>query len=217
MQDEGPSAGRCASFVCLGGCNLSCGWCDTPYSWEGRRFNLRAELARTPVQQLADRALAGDPELVVISGGEPLLHQARPAWTALLVMLCAAGSRSRPQSDEQQGCRYPEHGVGGQDAHAQGCDAHQRERCEQSGAPATPITDPAEDGRAQWSRQETDGEGREAHEGPEPGVAGLEEDLAEHERRSRSVDGEVVHLQRGAPHRRGGRPKALTGNPTRRR
>ncbi|OXM69851.1 radical SAM protein [Amycolatopsis vastitatis] len=92
MQGEGPSAGRRASFVRLGGCNLACGWCDTPYTWDGNRFDLRAELARQPVEAIVDRALAGSPELVVISGGEPLLHQLQPAWTRMLTMLRAAGA-----------------------------------------------------------------------------------------------------------------------------
>ncbi|WP_344419588.1 7-carboxy-7-deazaguanine synthase QueE [Amycolatopsis minnesotensis] len=84
IQGEGPSAGRRASFIRLGACNLSCSWCDTPYTWDGSRFDLRTELARMPVQDIVDRALVGDPGLVVISGGEPLLHQHQPAWTELL-------------------------------------------------------------------------------------------------------------------------------------
>ncbi len=92
VQGEGPSAGRRANFVRLGGCNLSCGWCDTPYTWDGSRFDLRAELARRPVQDIVDRALAGNPSLVVISGGEPLLHQHQPGWTRMLRDLRHAGT-----------------------------------------------------------------------------------------------------------------------------
>jgi 7-carboxy-7-deazaguanine synthase len=90
VQGEGPSTGRIASFIRLGGCNLSCSWCDTPYTWDSTRFDLRAELRREHVQAIAERALAGGPGLVVISGGEPMLQQRQPGWTALLDLLAAA-------------------------------------------------------------------------------------------------------------------------------
>ncbi|MDN3056863.1 radical SAM protein [Streptomyces sp. SRF1] len=92
VQGEGPSCGRRAAFIRLGGCNLACTWCDTPYTWDARRFDLRAELTRTPVTDLAARALEGAPGLVVITGGEPLLHQHQPGWTALLHLLTAGGA-----------------------------------------------------------------------------------------------------------------------------
>lgn len=91
VQGEGPSCGRRASFIRLGGCNLSCSWCDTPETWDGQRFNLRQTLTRTPVEEIVARALVGAPPLVVITGGEPLLHQKQRAWDDLLVRLDAAG------------------------------------------------------------------------------------------------------------------------------
>lgn len=91
IQGEGPSTGRRASFIRLGGCNLSCSWCDTPYTWDASRYDLRAELRREPVDAIAERALVGAAGLVVISGGEPLLHQNQPGWTRLLDLLTAAG------------------------------------------------------------------------------------------------------------------------------
>jgi organic radical activating enzyme len=90
VQGEGPSCGRRASFIRLGACNLHCTWCDTPYTWDASRFDLRQELTRRPVTEIARRALVGDPGLVVITGGEPLLHQNRPGWTALLDELTKA-------------------------------------------------------------------------------------------------------------------------------
>ncbi|WP_328427892.1 7-carboxy-7-deazaguanine synthase QueE [Streptomyces sp. NBC_00443] len=91
VQGEGPSCGRRCSFIRLGGCNLACKWCDTPETWDGRRFDLRQTLTRTPVEEIVARALVGAPGLVVITGGEPLLHQRQRAWDDLLVRLAAAG------------------------------------------------------------------------------------------------------------------------------
>lgn len=91
MQGEGPSLGRRAGFVRLGGCNLHCTWCDTPYTWNAQRFDLRAELNRTTVAEIVHRVLRGKPGLVVITGGEPLLHQRQPGWASLLRTLAAAG------------------------------------------------------------------------------------------------------------------------------
>lgn len=70
-QGEGPSAGRPATFVRLMGCNLTCSWCDTPYTWDATRFDLRKEGVRTDVRDVAQMCL--DP-LLVITGGEPLLQ-----------------------------------------------------------------------------------------------------------------------------------------------
>ncbi|MGW3971186.1 7-carboxy-7-deazaguanine synthase QueE [Streptomyces ardesiacus] len=91
VQGEGPSCGRRCSFVRLGGCNLTCSWCDTPETWDAGRFDLRQTLTRTPVAEMVTRALQGDPGMVVITGGEPLLHQRKDGWHSLLGALILAG------------------------------------------------------------------------------------------------------------------------------
>src|SRR5690606_17108863 len=92
VQGEGPSCGRRSSFIRLGGCNLACEWCDTPETWDARRFDLRQTLTRRPVPEIVARALQGDPDLVVITGGEPLLHQRQKGWRALIGALTLAGA-----------------------------------------------------------------------------------------------------------------------------
>jgi organic radical activating enzyme len=84
IQGEGPSTGNRALFIRLGGCNLSCSWCDTPYTWDAKRFDLRAELTRRPVGEIMAAVRRADVRLVVITGGEPLLHQHQSGWPALL-------------------------------------------------------------------------------------------------------------------------------------
>lgn len=93
VQGEGPSAGTPASFVRTGGCNLGCSFCDTPYTWDGRRHDLRAELRRVPVADVVADVLAHDTPLIVITGGEPLLHQGQPGWDRLLNALAYHGRR----------------------------------------------------------------------------------------------------------------------------
>jgi len=104
IQGEGPSCGRLAGFIRLGGCNLGCSWCDAAYTWDAGRFDLRAEMTRQPVEQVAERALQGDPGLVVITGGEPLLHQWQPGWRALFGRLLAAGAEVEVETN---GTRVP--------------------------------------------------------------------------------------------------------------
>ncbi|MGW7696241.1 7-carboxy-7-deazaguanine synthase QueE [Streptomyces asiaticus] len=76
--------GRRCAFLRLGGCNLSCRWCDTPYTWDwqgasdaGIKYNPKVELHRRSVTSVARELLDFEVDLVVISGGEPLSQQAR--------------------------------------------------------------------------------------------------------------------------------------------
>jgi organic radical activating enzyme len=71
----------------MGGCNLSCTWCDSAFTWDSSRYDLSRELAYWPVPELAAQALACRPGVVVISGGEPLLQQGSAAWAVLLEAL----------------------------------------------------------------------------------------------------------------------------------
>lgn len=89
LQGEGPHAGRLVQFIRLGGCNLSCTWCDTPYTWDSTRFKLSVENPPTEVSDVLSRVVAG--RTTVVSGGEPLIHQDRPAWDELLSGLAQRG------------------------------------------------------------------------------------------------------------------------------
>lgn len=82
IQGEGPAAGRAASFLRFMGCNLSCAWCDTPYTWDGTRHDLRAERTDMTVREILRRLPRAG--VVVLTGGEPLLQQGRAGWRPLL-------------------------------------------------------------------------------------------------------------------------------------
>ena len=75
LQGEGPSAGQRAGFVRLGRCSLNCSWCDTPYSWDWKRFDPAVELHELAVPDVAASIRAMDVPMVVVTGGEPLLQQ----------------------------------------------------------------------------------------------------------------------------------------------
>src|SRR5690606_23600704 len=77
VQGEGPSLGRRAAFVRLMRCNLSCTACDTPFTWDTSRYDLGAHTTTMTVAELTSWALAQPVDLLVITGGEPLIQQRR--------------------------------------------------------------------------------------------------------------------------------------------
>jgi organic radical activating enzyme len=89
LQGEGPYAGQAVQFLRTGGCNLSCSWCDTPYTWDGSRFNLREEITPKSASAIVSDLVPNIP--LVISGGEPLMHQDKAAFRYILEMAGSAG------------------------------------------------------------------------------------------------------------------------------
>jgi len=76
VQAEGYWAGTPAIFVRLSGCNLSCPWCDTDHS---KGVNM------TPDEIMDQIEIAGGREVrrIVITGGEPTIHDLWPLLRAL--------------------------------------------------------------------------------------------------------------------------------------
>lgn len=77
LQGEGMHSGRAAYFVRLGGCDVGCVWCDVKDSWDV------AAHPHMSVQEIVAQASAHPGRLVVITGGEPAMHDLRPLCDAL--------------------------------------------------------------------------------------------------------------------------------------
>jgi 7-carboxy-7-deazaguanine synthase len=77
VQGEGYWMGVNAYFIRLGGCDVHCTWCDTKESWNASRHPVRSPEA------LAGEAKAVNPAIVIITGGEPLMHDLKPLTSAI--------------------------------------------------------------------------------------------------------------------------------------
>jgi 7-carboxy-7-deazaguanine synthase len=78
LQGEGFHQGRAAYFIRLGGCDVGCVWCDVKDSWDASLHPLLSiqQIVREAHQQVGHEVQShdGDPAIVVITGGEPLMH-----------------------------------------------------------------------------------------------------------------------------------------------
>ncbi len=87
IQGEGPSLGTPSMFLRLGICNLRCTWCDTKYTWDFTpgHYDPKVELHRMSdkailkeLRALSDqeqlRAASDETNMLVVTGGEPLLQ-----------------------------------------------------------------------------------------------------------------------------------------------
>jgi organic radical activating enzyme len=96
LQGEGVSTGAPAAFVRLGNCNLSCSYCDTPYTWDESRYDLGRELAPVDMAELAEWIAEEAPGRLIVTGGEPLLqHKLIGALLQEVDSLCSSKKRAR--------------------------------------------------------------------------------------------------------------------------
>jgi len=84
LQGEGFHQGKAAYFIRLGGCDVGCVWCDVKDSWDAEKHpKLKVESLKLKVKETPA-------EIVVITGGEPLMHD----LTELTKELQAAGLKT---------------------------------------------------------------------------------------------------------------------------
>src|ERR1700681_4402165 len=78
IQGEGSLVGVPSVFIRTSGCNLRCGWCDTPYtSWQ-------PEGADLTLDQILHTVNTHPARHVVVTGGEPMIAPDIVALTARL-------------------------------------------------------------------------------------------------------------------------------------
>jgi 7-carboxy-7-deazaguanine synthase len=81
LQGEGFHQGRAAYFVRLGGCDVGCVWCDVKDSWDA---NAHPKMTVDEiVSTIKNNTPADKKGLVVITGGEPLMHDLTQLTAAL--------------------------------------------------------------------------------------------------------------------------------------
>lgn len=73
LQGEGFHAGKAAYFIRLGGCDVGCHWCDVKESWDA------AKHPKLSTNEIVEKVLTASTNntikpIIVITGGEPLLH-----------------------------------------------------------------------------------------------------------------------------------------------
>ena len=77
LQGEGFHQGRAAYFIRLGGCDVGCVWCDVKDSWDAEKH------PKIEITHLVAEVKKTSTELVVITGGEPLMHNLDELTAAL--------------------------------------------------------------------------------------------------------------------------------------
>ncbi|GAB2825407.1 7-carboxy-7-deazaguanine synthase QueE [Ferruginibacter profundus] len=77
LQGEGFHQGRAAYFIRLGGCDVGCVWCDVKDSWDATKH------PKCNIDYLVSTACQSGTTLVVITGGEPLMHNLDALTAAL--------------------------------------------------------------------------------------------------------------------------------------
>jgi organic radical activating enzyme len=81
FQGEGAHAGRAAYFIRTFGCPVHCPWCDSAGTWHPDYIPEKIE--RFSERELAEEVAKTKAEFVVVTGGEPAIHDLKPLVDAL--------------------------------------------------------------------------------------------------------------------------------------
>jgi 7-carboxy-7-deazaguanine synthase len=98
IQGEGLEQGIPCHFIRLGGCDFKCDWCDTPHAVLPQAVKHLPRMATDEILDAVD-GLTGNPDWVVLSGGNPALHD-------LGDLVRGLQRRGKRVAVETQGTRY---------------------------------------------------------------------------------------------------------------
>ena len=77
IQGEGFHTGKPAYFIRLAGCDVNCHWCDVKESWD------ISEDQYLSIDEIISNVIKYSAETVIITGGEPLMHNLSELTDAL--------------------------------------------------------------------------------------------------------------------------------------
>ncbi len=93
LQGEGFHQGKAAYFIRLGGCDVECFWCDVKESWDESKHPLLSveEIVHEALRYTSPTEVPITPTaigrmrvaIIVVTGGEPLMHNLEALTTAL--------------------------------------------------------------------------------------------------------------------------------------
>lgn len=77
VQGEGVYTGVPSFFIRLAGCDVGCVWCDVKESWDKEKHPL------VSLNTLVEAAVGSGVKVVIVTGGEPTLHDLAPLTEAM--------------------------------------------------------------------------------------------------------------------------------------
>ncbi len=80
LQGEGYHQGKASYFIRTAGCDVGCVWCDVKESWDRSKHPVIA------IEDIIAQATVHPAKTVIITGGEPLMHELGPLTAGLKAM-----------------------------------------------------------------------------------------------------------------------------------
>lgn len=82
FQGEGVHAGQKAFFIRTFGCPVKCPWCDSAGTWH--KDYVPTTINRMEIADLVAEVVQSNPDFVVLTGGEPMVHPNLPELSAAI-------------------------------------------------------------------------------------------------------------------------------------